>query len=152
VLTKTGSQVKLAFIMGGLRTAKLSPADRRLIEIEHGMEPNSNLIRRNMGRGLVGNIAGTLGGGYLGAAAGLALGVDPQSMKRAMLLGGVIGGVGAEWLATNKYSDLEVNKIRERRWQEREKIRVERDKREEEQQQQEEEWEVPNIKGVQRAY
>jgi len=142
MLTKTGSQVKLAFIMGGLRTAKLSPADRRLIEIEHGMKPNSNLIRRNMGRGLVSNIAGTLGGGYLGSAVGLALGVDPQSMKRGMFLGGVIGGVGAEWLATNKYSDLEVNKIRERRWQEREKIRVERDKREEEQQQ-DEEWEVP---------
>jgi len=78
------------------------------------MGPNSNLILRNMGRGTVGNIAGSYGGALLGGLGGLALGGSDASMQMGEGLGRMVGGLGGSWLASNKYSSGAARKIMRR--------------------------------------
>jgi len=114
MLTKIGGQIKEAFIIGGLRAARLTPGERRVIEKEHGMKPNSNIVLRNMGRDMAGSTAGTLAGRSIGAVAGAALGRNEGSTRAGADLGGMVGSWGGSWLASNKYSKGAVQKIIER--------------------------------------
>lgn len=89
-------------LAGALREQKLTDTQRDTLRGQYGLKPDSNLMLRNVGRGLVGSSIGDLAG----LAASLPLLAKTRSLPALAgvsflpLLGGLVG----THLATKKYS------------------------------------------------
>jgi len=102
MLTKTGEQIKEAFITGLVSASRLNDQDKANLSGRYGLSPNANFRTRNMGRSLVGGIAGGGIGTVIGGAIG-SLGGPIGTMVGARL-GGLAGGAIGDFAASRKYS------------------------------------------------
>ena len=112
MLTKQGSQIKEAMIMGAIRAARLSDEDKATLRKEYGLPENPNFKWRNAGREVVGSNIGQASGAIIGRGLGSIKGQAGQAIGQAV--GSMVGtGIGA-WEATNKYSRGRAEQIRKR--------------------------------------
>lgn len=118
-MTKSaGTLIKNAFLLGtlfgGVTSSNLSDRQREVLRRHYGLEEDANLTLRNMGRGILGEYAGQLGGlAVFGLPLAYSAGRATPHVPSALLSGaGIVASpfLGS-YLATRKYSAGNAKKV-----------------------------------------
>ena len=109
MITKAGEELRkmalmdvgIGAMMGGVRAATLSEAQKDALRRKYLLDHDANLVARNIGRGIAGSVLGSTPGALM-TVSGLASGDMGQWLSGTgiALAGAGLGG----YLASNKYS------------------------------------------------